>query len=97
MTTMHIPITTLRTIQKDPPNLLENEHGNIITQPDEANARKNDDWDSVFATNILRERPIKVLKIAWPYIKDECHPIDFPTSQICPTRFTDGILWQLPA
>ena len=65
-------------VQNDPPNLLEDESGNIITQPEVAITRMNQDWDEVFAANILREQPIKVLKVIWPYICNECHPIELP-------------------
>ena len=56
-------------VQNDPPNLLEDEVGNIISQPQDAIARMNVEWDNVFATNILRDQPIKVLKIIWPHQK----------------------------
>ena len=69
--------------QQDPPNLLEDDEGNIIAQPQEAIARMNNDWDSVFATNVLREQPIKVLQVIWPYIKHECHPVDLPPLTAC--------------
>ena len=57
---------------------MEDEKGNIITQPTAAIDRMNNDWDCVFATNILRDQPTKVLKIIWPYIKEEIHPVDLP-------------------
>ena len=76
-------------VQNDPPNLLEDDKGNIITQPTEAIDRMNFEWDDVFATNILRDQPTKVLRIIWPYIKNEFHPIELPP--ICAIDLFDTI------
>lgn len=55
----------------EPPNLVVDSNGNIITQPEQAIANLNEAWDSIFAANVLADHPLKMLETIWPYIQDK--------------------------
>lgn len=55
----------------EPPNLVSDQAGNIITQPEKAIATLNEAWDDIFAANVLSEHPLKMLETIWPYIQDK--------------------------
>ena len=63
----------------DPPNLITDQKGNTIFQPEAAISEINEQWDQVFAANILRSDPREILRIIWPYIQHEHHQIDAPS------------------
>ena len=54
--------------KEEPSNLVADREGNIIYQPCLAIKELNDQWDTVFAANVLHEDPMKVLEIVWPQI-----------------------------
>ena len=54
----------------EPANLVEDVHGNIIFDPQEALFTINEKWDNVFSANVLHEKPAKMLQVIWPYIQD---------------------------
>ena len=60
-------------VSDDPPNLISDSSGNIIYQPSEAIHEINSQWGDVFAANILRNDPIDILRVIWPYISHEHH------------------------
>ena len=62
----------------DPPNLVSDRAGNIITQPEQAIATLNEAWDDIFAANVLSEHPLKMLETVWPYIQDKQIPANLP-------------------
>ena len=55
----------------EPPNLVQNDQGQILTEPEKAIAELNNKWDDIFASNVLAERPLKMLETVWPYISDK--------------------------
>ena len=62
----------------EPPNLVQDNSGNIIYQPKEALNCLNDKWDSVYGVNTLHEHPIKMLETVWPYIQQHTHDAVLP-------------------
>ena len=64
--------------QDEPPNLVVDDGGNVIYQPEEALSYLNCAWDEVYSANVLAEHPLKMLDVVWPYIKHQCHPIELP-------------------
>ena len=65
-------------VSGDPPNLITNKLGNIIYQPDRVISEINSQWDEIFAVNVLREDPINILRIIWPYIPHEHDAFEEP-------------------
>ena len=55
--------------QSNTPNLIRDSDGDIITDPELAISEINNQWDQVFAANVLHTNPF-VLKFAWPHIQD---------------------------
>ena len=62
----------------DPPNLVTDELGNIIFQPNDAIASINCQWDAIFAANIDHAEPVRVLQFIWPYIEQNHDTCDLP-------------------
>ena len=62
----------------EPPNLVQNDEGNILYQPEEVLSHLNSKWDSVYSANTIHEHPLKMLEVVWPYIKDQAHNADLP-------------------
>ena len=54
----------------EPANLVEDDHGNVIYDPEKALFTINDKWDHIFAANVLHEDPTRMLHTVWPYIHD---------------------------
>ena len=52
------------------PNLIRDAENNIIVDPNEAIKEINEQWDSIFAANVLHADPLDVLKFAWPHIQE---------------------------
>ena len=52
------------------PNLIRDAENNIIVDPNDAISEINEQWDSVFAANVLHSDPMEVLKFAWPHIQE---------------------------
>lgn len=65
-------------LQDEPSNLVEDEDGNILYQPDKALAHLNNKWDDVYSANILHEHPLQMLNVVWPYIQDKITTVDLP-------------------
>ncbi len=65
------------------PNLILNSKGDIILAPTEAIAEINDQWDSIFASNIHHEDPEKVLAVVWPYVQNSYSKIELPPISAC--------------
>lgn len=85
----------LKNIQQDePPNLVVNDTGDVIYQPDEALSFLNNAWDDVFGVNTLCEHPLKMLEVVWPYIADKHQEVSLPAitghdlhiSSPCPSK-----------
>ena len=66
-------------VQKHPANLLEDQQGNIITDPPKALAAFADKWDEVFSANILLPREEQVLAPIIPLIETVRKDIALPT------------------
>ena len=62
----------------EPPNLVQDDSGNIIYQPNEALRCLNDKWDSVFGINAGHDDALQVLQVVWPYIHEDVHHVDLP-------------------
>ena len=62
----------------EPPNLVTDSQGNIITDPQEAIAEINTQWDTVFSANQGFPPPIKMLEIVWPHIHQYGQQYDVP-------------------
>ena len=60
--------------QDEPPNVVLDEHNNIIYQPEKALDALNSAWDVIFAANVLCEHPLRVLETVWPQIHDKAEP-----------------------
>lgn len=59
--------------QQNSPNLIRDSDGDIIVDPDHAILEINNQWDQVFAANVLHSDPMEVLKFAWPHVQsDRC-------------------------
>ena len=61
-----------------PPNLVEDEAGNIIYDPQTAMDTIAAKWDSVLSVNADHEHEMMVLKQVWPYIHDKGRAITLP-------------------
>ena len=61
-----------------PPNLVEDDLGNIIYDPQVAMDTIAAKWDSVFSANAEHEHEMLVLKQVWPYIHDKGCTITLP-------------------
>ena len=61
------------------PNLIRDQEGNIIVDPNNAIKEINNQWDTVFAANVLHSDPMEVLKFAWPYIQESRQVASIPT------------------
>ena len=61
-----------------PPNLVEDDSGNILYDPQQAMDAIATKWDSVFAVNADHEHEMQVLKQVWPYIHDKGKNITLP-------------------
>ena len=66
-------------VQKHPANLLEDQQGNIITDPPKALAAFAEKWDEVFSANILLPREEQVLAPIIPLIETVRKDIALPT------------------
>ena len=64
--------------QDQPNNLVIDQQGHIVYQPNDALCAINEQWDSIFAANIGHDDPIEVLKVLWPYLSRENHPWNPP-------------------
>lgn len=73
-----------------PPNLVEDEMGNIIYDPQTAMDVIADKWDSVFSVNANHDHELHILKQVWPYLHDKGKPIALPP-------ITEEQLWQQAA
>ena len=78
----------------DPPNLVTDDKGNVVFQPNDAIASINDQWDTVFATNIEHAEPLKVLQFIWPYIEQHHDACSLPA--ICGADLKETILARKP-
>ena len=79
---------------QEPPNLITTDEGNIIFQPQEALDHINNQWDDVFSVNLLQEDPMDILKVIWPYIKQDC--IEFALPNLEATHLFDVIQKRKP-
>ena len=61
-----------------PPNLVEDEMGNIIYDPQAAMDHIADKWDTVFSVNAAHDHAMQILKQVWPYIHDKRKVINLP-------------------
>ena len=61
------------------PNLIRDQDGHIIVCPVEAIHEINNQWDSVFAANVLHTDPMEVLKFAWPHIQESRKVAEIPS------------------
>lgn len=61
-----------------PPNLVEDEAGNIIYDPQMAMDTIAAKWDSVFSVNADHEHEMLILKQIWPYIQDKGRTLILP-------------------
>ena len=73
-----------------PPNLVEDDLGNIIYDPQEAMDTIANKWDTVFAVNTHHDHEMQLLKQVWPYIHDKGKAIQLPP-------ITEGQLWRQAA
>ena len=62
--------------KEEPVNLVCDRDGNISFQPNLAIKELNEQWDTVYAANLLHENPVKVLEIIWPQVKNVVEPCD---------------------
>ena len=62
----------------EPANLVTDQDGNILFQPDQAIHAINDRWDDVFAANAGFPHPLKMLEVVWPYIQTKTHSVEVP-------------------
>lgn len=58
----------------EPPNLVQDEHGNVLFQPAAAMDTLNSNWDSVYSANTLHEHPLKMLEVIWPHVQRPSSP-----------------------
>lgn len=65
-------------LTEEPPNLIQDSHGNIIYQPEQVLTCLNECWDSVYGVNTDHAHPLKMLEIIWPYIKHQIHEAELP-------------------
>lgn len=73
-----------------PPNLVEDDDGNIIYDAQKAMDFIADRWDSVFGVNAEHTHEMHILKQVWPYIHDKGRAIALPP-------ITQNQLWQQAA
>ena len=64
--------------QDEPTNLVVDNDGNVIYQPEQALGFLNSAWDEVYSANVLAEHPLKMLEVVWPFIKEQHQPIELP-------------------
>ena len=64
--------------QDEPPNLVVDDAGNVIYQPEQALNYLNSAWDDVYSANVLADHPLKMLEVVWPYIKHQFQKIELP-------------------
>ena len=65
-------------LQDEPANLVEDDLGNILYQPECALKHLNSKWDDVYAANVLHDHPLQMLKTIWPYIHDKSTQANLP-------------------
>ena len=65
------------------PNRVVDSQGNTLFQPQDAIDEINNQWDDIFAANILSEDPQTVLKKIWPFIESHRNPIELEPIQGC--------------
>ena len=73
-----------------PPNLVEDENGNIIYDPQKAMDFIADRWDSVSAVNAEHTHETQILKQVWPYIHHKGRSVILPP-------ITEDQLWRQAA
>ena len=73
-----------------PPNLVEDDLGNIIYDPQVAMNTIASNWDSVFSVNTCHDHEMTLLKQVWPYIHDKGKSIELPP-------ITEDQLWKQAA
>ena len=61
-----------------PQNLVEDDAGNIVYDPNTAMDIIADKWDSVFSVNAQHSHEMQILKQVWPYIHDKGHSVVLP-------------------
>ena len=61
-----------------PQNLVEDDAGNIVFEPQAAMDIIADKWDSVFSVNACHQHEMQILKQVWPYIHDKGLPTALP-------------------
>ena len=61
-----------------PPNLFEDDLGNIIYDPQKAMDHIAEKWDGVFSVNASHQHEMQILKQVWPYIHDKGQQIVLP-------------------
>lgn len=64
--------------QDETPNLVLDDQGNIIYQPELALDQINQAWDGIYVANALCEHPLKVLEVEWPQIHDKAVQLHLP-------------------
>ena len=73
-----------------PPNLVEDDLGNIIYDPQAAMDTIANKWDTVFSVNTHHDHEMQLLKQVWPYIHDKGKAIKLPL-------ITEDQLWRQAA
>ena len=58
-----------------PQNLVEDDDGNIVYDPQTAMDTIAEKWDTVFSVNASHQHEMQILKQVWPYIHDKGHSI----------------------
>ena len=61
-----------------PQNLIEDDSGNIVFDPQTAMDVIADKWDAVFSVNVSHQHEMQILKQVWPYIHDKGRPVALP-------------------
>ena len=67
--------------QDEPPNLVLDDAGQIIFQPNLALDQINSAWDRVYSANVGCEQPLKILETVWPCVQNQVHQCDLPPIQ----------------
>ena len=62
----------------EPPNLVSDQDGHIIYNPQAAIREIKSQWDTVFGVNAAHVDPVEMLRIVWPYIKDHYCEVTLP-------------------
>lgn len=65
----------------EPPNLVTDHDGNIVTDPQEAIAMINHQWDDIFSANLGFPPPHHMLEVVWPHIHHCGHAYAVPELQ----------------